>query len=129
MDIFKILIICILTAVLAVLLRQNKPEYAVFLGVGASVTVILLILGYLVPAAKELRNLLDDSGIDSVYFKTALKALGIAYVSEFAADTCRDCGQTAMASKAELAGKTAIFLIALPLLSSVLKTALSFAGG
>ncbi|MBR4072356.1 MAG: hypothetical protein IKK24_00310 [Clostridia bacterium] len=129
MDIFKILALCILTAVLAVMLKQYKPEYAVFTVVAAAIALILLILGYLIPAAQELKALLDDKGIDSIYFKTALKALGIAYVSEFAADACRDCGQTSMASKAEFAGKTAIFLISLPLLASILKTAVSFVGG
>ncbi len=129
MDIFKILAFCLLSAVLAVVLKEQKPEYSVLIGTASAVAVITLILTAVAPAVSEIKLLLENSGIDSAYFKIALKALGIAYISEFTADICRDAGQGSMAGKAELAGKAGIFLIALPLLSSILKTALGFIGG
>ena len=129
MDIFKILALCILSAVLAVVLKQQKPEYSMLIGISAAIAVLTLVFSAVIPAVSELKLLLEDSGINSAYFKTALKALGIAYISEFTADICRDSGQGSMASKAELVGKAAIFLISMPLLSSILKTALGFVGG
>ncbi|MEE1277947.1 MAG: SpoIIIAC/SpoIIIAD family protein, partial [Acutalibacteraceae bacterium] len=63
------------------------------------------------------------------YMKTALKALGICYITQFAADVCRDFGQTALASKAELAGKCAIFLLSLPLVTSIVEIAVNMIGG
>jgi len=129
MDIFKILAFCLLSAVLAVVLKHYKPEYSMLIGILSAVSVLALVLSAIIPAVSEIKLLLEDNGIDSAYFKTALKALGIAYISEFTADICRDAGQVSMAGKAEFAGKAAIFLISLPLLSSILKTALGFIGG
>ena len=57
-----------------------------------------------------------------------VKALGIAYISEFAADTCRDFGQSALAAKAEFAGKCAIFILCVPPAISVLEAAFKVAG-
>ena len=70
-----------------------------------------------------IKSYIEAYGIETEYFKVALKALGIGYVTSFIADTCRDSGQTSLASKAELAGKTAIFVLSLPILVSVLNIA------
>ena len=69
---------------------------------------------------------LGDNGVKTEYFKIALKAVGIAYITDFIADASRDAGQTSIASKAELAGKSAIFLLSVPVLMSVLETAIGF---
>ena len=75
---------------------------------------------------KEITEILSNYGIKTEYFKVALKAVGIAYITDFIADVCRESGQISLASKAELAGKTAIFLLSVPLLISVLNTAVGF---
>lgn len=129
MEIIKILAVCIIAAVLVLILKQQRQEYAFFISVSAAVLVLSLILSKLLPALEEIKLLISTSGIDTEYFKTALKALIIAYLTEFVANTCRDFGQSSLASKAELAGRVSIFIISIPLLSLVLKTALSFKGG
>jgi len=48
------------------------------------------------------------------------------YLSGFISDLCRDAGQTALASKAEIAGKCAIFLLCVPLSVTLLGTILEF---
>lgn len=126
METVKILALCIVAALLAVLLKQYKSEYA-FISVLASGCVILvLILGDAKSLFNEVYSLSKNTTAGN-YFKTALKALGIAYITSFAANSCRDFGQSALAAKAELAGKTALCILSLPLLSAVLKLALSFA--
>ena len=70
--------------------------------------------------------MLSAYGVEAEYFKVALKALGIGYITSFAADSCRDAGQSALASKAELAGKCAVWMLSLPLVVSVLKIAVGF---
>ena len=122
MEIFKILAVCLITAVLALVLRQYKGEYAlaVALAGGAAVTAYI-IMGIIPPIEARLAGY----GIKTEYFTVAFKALGIGYVTGFIADACRDSGQTSLAAKAELAGKCAILIISLPLISSVLETAVS----
>ena len=63
------------------------------------------------------------------YVLVLFKALGICYLTQFAADSCRDAGESALAVKAEIAGRIAVLLISLPLLSQVASTAMDLIGG
>lgn len=73
-----------------------------------------------------LQNRVSALGLAYSHFYVALKALGICVITGFIADVCRDAGQTALANKAELAGRCAVFILSLPLLSSLLDTAVGF---
>ena len=126
MEIFKILAICIITAVLAVVLKQQKGEYALMVALAGGTVVTLYILKGVLAPIEYINTKLLNNGINIEYFAVALKALGIGYVTGFIADICRDSGQASLAAKAELAGKCAIFIISLPLIAAVLDTALSF---
>lgn len=125
MDAFKIPLLCLLAALIIVFLKQYKSEYAMLTALAAGVVVLGLLLGYAAPLLEQLYGLADRTAAAD-YFKTALKALGISYITAFAADSCRDFGQSALAAKAELAGRCAVFLLSLPLLSAVLELALGF---
>lgn len=126
MDVFEISAICIITAVLALVLKEYKSEYALMAVLAGGTVVTAYILKGVIGSVEYIRTRLEDCGINTDCFKTALKALGIGYVTGFTADVCRDSGQTALAGKAELAGKCAVFLLSAPLLLSVLQTALGF---
>ena len=128
MDIVKILAVCFIATVLVVVLRQYKQEYGLVITLAALIIVLYFIFSGIFPAVRQVQSMLEKSGIEYGYFKTAFKALGVAYITGFIADTCRDYGQNALASNAELAGKCAIFLLSLPMLFTVLETALGFAG-
>ena len=103
MEIFKILAICIITAVLAVVLKQQKGEYSLMVALAGGTVVILYIIKGVLSPIEYINERLLKSGINTEYFAVALKALGISYVTGFIADICRDSGQASLASKAELA--------------------------
>ena len=126
MEIFKILAICIITAVLAIVLKQQKGEYALAVALAGGTVVIVYILNGILAPIEYMESKLSNSGVKTEYFTVALKALGIGYITGFIADICRDSGQVSLASKAELAGKCAIFILSVPLISAVLDTALGF---
>ena len=123
MELFKILSICVITAVLAVVLKEQKGEYALVTVLAGGVTVLLLLARNLVGAIGVLQNTIAEYNMDTNAFGVAIKALGIGYVTDFIANTCRDSGQTSLAAKAELAGKCAILILSLPLMISVLNLA------
>ncbi len=126
MEIIKILAICLITAIICLVLKQQKSEYALLISVASSVLVLIFIIKNILVPITVLHQKIESYGIDIDYFKTALKALGIGYITTFIADSCRDAGQASLASKAELAGKCAIFLLSVPLVLSVMETALGF---
>ena len=128
MNIITILGICIISAILSTILRENKYEYAIILSIVAGAIIFLSVFKNALNSFFEIKNIISKAGIDSSYFLIAFKALGICVITGFTADLCRDFGQTSLAGRAELAGRCAIFIISLPLLSSLLEAAYSFIG-
>lgn len=126
MEIFKILAICLISAVLTIVLKQQKGEYALMVALAGGAVVTLYVLKGVWTPIEYIKARLLSCGVKTEYFAVALKALGIGYVTGFIADACRDSGQASLASKAELAGKCAIFILSVPLISAVLETALGF---
>lgn len=124
--VFKVLFLCLLTSSIAVMLRQKNSEYAFLLSVAAGTLIGVFLLKSLFTPIKQIGESLENYGIRSDYFKVALKAVGIGYITQFVSDSCKDCGQVSLALKAELAGKCAIFLLSVPLMISVLETAVGF---
>lgn len=126
MDIFKIAIICIVAAIFAVIFRQQRPELSILLAVITAVLALHLIFNALISPINSISQKLEGYGIELSYFKIALKALGIGYVTSFAADICKDAGQTALASLSETVGKCSIFLLSVPLVINIVDLALGF---
>lgn len=118
--------ICIIAAVIATLLKGYKGEYAMLVAIAAGAAVLLSVVFDVMDGLLALRNTVAEYGLDTTYFSVAVKALGICIITGFIADTCRDAGQTSLASKAELAGRCAIFVMSIPLLLSLLQTAYGF---
>ncbi len=87
------------------------------LSVGA--TVLISVIAGVFPYIAELASFFKGFGEASRYFTVAMKAAAIGAVSSFAADTCRDFGQSAIAAKAELVGKAAIFIVSVPALKDL----------
>lgn len=125
-ELIKTVVIIIIVAIFITALRTRAAEYSFALTIAVIAVVSLSVFGNLFAAIVKLRDLFNKSGNASVYFTTALRALGISYISTFAADTCRDYGLSAMAQAAETAGKVTIFLLSIPLMTAVLEAALKF---
>ncbi len=119
MDIFLVVGLSVISAVLCILLKQYKAEYAVIISLCCSVIIFGAVVAALAPAFKTINSLIGTVNINSEYVKAVLKALGICYLTQLAADSCKDAGQTAIASKVELAGKVGVVLVALPMFESL----------
>ena len=125
-EIFKILALLLITAAICIVLSRSNFEYALLASVIAGVIVGVMVLNNLADSFILIRDSLEEYGVNTEYFKVSIKALGIGYITNFIADTCRDSGQTSLASKAEFAGRSAIFILSVPLIIRVLKTAVGF---
>ena len=125
-ELVKILAVCLIAAVLAITVKSKSAEYAFAIAIAAGILISLRLIGIIMPAIKSFDALLQNYGVETEYLSVAIKSVGISYLTSFIADSCRDCGQISLASKAEFAGKCAIFILSLPLLISVLNTAIGF---
>lgn len=119
-EVFAIVGVGLVAAALAVVLRQTKPEYAMLVSLAAGIFIIYKIFGDLIPLVAEIDTILASSGVPSEYGTILFKALGICLLTQIACDTCKDAGESAIASKIEMAGRIAILAVSLPLFTQVL---------
>lgn len=120
MEIFQIVAIGIISTILSVLIKNEKPEIGIFISLAAGVIIFLFIVTKLQSVIEILVQLANKINIDFVYLSTILKIVGIAYIAEFGAQICKDAGEGVMASKIELAGKIFIMVMAVPILVSLM---------
>ncbi|MCR4779480.1 MAG: stage III sporulation protein AD [Ruminiclostridium sp.] len=120
MDIAAIVGIGIVAAAVSSLLKRFHVELGLFVSVAASLLILLAVLGSLAPLTGLINELAGEAGTDSACITILMKALAVSLITQLAADSCRDSGEGAIASKIELAGRTAVLLLAVPLFESIL---------
>ena len=121
MEILQIVGLGIVSAVIIIVLRSQKPEIAVQISIITGIVIFLLLASKLSAVLDMLQSFSDKADINPAYFTTILKIIGIAYVAEFGAEVCRDAGETSIASKIELAGKVIIIVLAVPIVTSLME--------
>ncbi len=122
MEIVQVVALGLIAAVFALFLKETKPELAVFLSITVGVIIFLSLLKHIARVLHILQEITVRANINILYLDILLKIIGIAYISEFGAQICRDAGEGATASKIEFAGKILILVLAVPLVVVVLET-------
>lgn len=120
MDIMKIVMVGIIATVLAVLLREERPEIAVVISIVTGLVIFIFIISKLNSVMSVLKYFAAKANIDVLYFSIILKVIAIAYITEFGAQICRDAGEGTIASKVEFAGKVLIMVLAIPILAALM---------
>ena len=120
MDIMKIVMVGIIAALLAVVLKEEKPEMAVAISIVTGLVIFVFVITKLNSVMTVLKHFAAKANIDILYFSTILKVIAIAYITEFGAQICRDAGEGAIAAKVEFAGKVLIMVIAIPILAALM---------
>ncbi len=129
MNIIAIAGIAIITAILAVMLKRYHQEYSIIISIAAGILILFQIFANIMPAIQQINTLLSSAGLTADYAAILFKSLGICFLAQFAADSCRDAGESALASKVEFAGKIAIVVLSLPLFERIASTAVGLIGG
>ena len=125
MELTTILSMLLIAAFLTVLLRRYRPELAMGVGIVAGAIALLAVLKTAAPAVSQLQALLDGAALPQAYTAILFKALGICLLTQLTAAACRDAGESALAAKAELAGKLLLLVLSLPLFEKITSLALS----
>jgi stage III sporulation protein AD len=124
MDVLQIVALGLTATALIVVVRSQRPDLAVLLGVTAGAVIFMLVLGKIGAALDVIKDLSNQAGISMIYLSTLLKIVGIAYIAEFGAQICRDAGEGAIAVKIEFAAKVLIMVLAVPIVVAVLQSLL-----
>ena len=122
MDTLKICMLAVLGVCATLTLKQWKSDLLPLLRVGMVLLFGFAALTVVTPALTYLTRLGETAGV-TPYAEVLLRALGIALLTQYAAEICRECGEGAAASGVEMTGKIEILLLALPLIDEILSLA------
>ncbi|MGM9532046.1 stage III sporulation protein AD [Intestinibacter sp.] len=116
----QIIGIAIISTVLCLVLKKDRPEIANFVAITAGVVILLSVVLKLNFIVEEINSLAERANIPSMYISLIIKLIGIAYIMEFAVSLCKDCGENNIASKLEFGGKIIIMSMSFPILLSII---------
>lgn len=125
MGILQILGCGFLVLVLWLVLQQYKSTLRVFVVIAFGLVLFLSMAGQLQALLQTLLQLSQQAGVNVIYLTTIFKIIGIAWLTEFLSQVCRDAGSNALAVKLEFAAKLSILLLAFPILTAVLESILT----
>lgn len=128
MEIIRISVIGIAGIVLAILVKEAKPEYSFYLTFAAGIAILFFSAGRLSDLLWSIREIQQYLPIENTYMDLLLKMVGITYVGQFSASICRDAGYASVAGQIELFARLSVLAISMPILTALLETIHEFLG-
>lgn len=110
----RICMIGIVAALLALMVRQNKAEYAVIIGISASGIIFVFVLMQVTTLFDFVKEIVEKLPVDSIYFTQLIKMVVVSYCAEISSNICRDAGYNSIAAQIETFAKLCIVVMSLP---------------
>ena len=117
---FSVGAFCVCGALITLVLKQYCSEYSITVSVAVCVLVLGAFAAMLGETVSELDDMMRDSGVSESYIAIVFKTITICFITHIASELCRDSGENAMASAAELWGRGAIAAISMPLFGDMI---------
>lgn len=121
MEIIKIIGIAFIALIIIIMLKQYRPEYAIFISILTGILILFLVMDRLTGIINLIETIQDKFSINTQFIALLIKITGIAFLSEFAVSVCKDSGEAAIASKIEIVSKIIIISMSIPIISSLLE--------
>lgn len=121
MEIIKIIGIALIALIIIIMLKQYRPEYAIFISILTGVLILFLVMDRLTGIVNLIESIQDKFSINTQFIALLIKITGIAFLSEFAVSVCKDSGEAAIASKIEIGSKIIIISMSIPIISNLLE--------
>ena len=113
-------LLCVGAAILCAHLKKRWPELAIGIAVATGMAVIAAFIPDLKSAVDAMAGIARQSGLQGQYVLIMLRACGISLIAEFAAQACRDAGESALSGRILLCARLALLGMAAPLITDIL---------
>lgn len=123
MEWLRLIGFCLLAAAMVLVLRQMHPQMAGLLSITFGVLLVMLVLPGVQAYIETIRTFLSELNLDTQYYKTLLKAMGIVLVTQLAVQFCQDMDAPSIARRAEFCGRIALLGVALPVFMTLTQMA------
>ena len=93
MEIVKIIGIALIALIIIIMLKQYRPEYAVFISILTGILILFLVMDRLTGIINLIESIQSKFSINIQFIALLIKITGIAFLSEFAVSICKDSGE------------------------------------
>ncbi len=121
MDVIKIIGVGLVSLIIIIILKQYKPDFAIYISILAGAIILLLVMDKLSSIISLLSSIQNKANINNQFLVILLKITGIAFLTEYASSICKDAGESAIATKIDLGGKVLIIAISIPIIQALLE--------
>ena len=121
MELVKVIGVGIVGLIVAALLKKDKPELTLLAVIATGAMILIIILSSMSQAIATFADLIAKAGISDGLFGGVLRIVGVGYLTEYAASLATDSGSTSIANKIQLAGKVTIFLMGVPVVTTLIE--------
>ncbi len=125
MDIFKLLSICVIAAILSLVVKESKKEYGMVLSIICGIVIFAVIIDDIDIIINKISEITTSFNLPYNALKTVFKAIAISILSEISSALCKDMGENAIAVKTELVGKVSLIILGLPIVFELLNIVVS----
>ena len=117
---FSVSVFCVVSAILVVILKQYVREHAFFISIIVCVLVLGELFNIILPLIDDIRSIFIESGLPEDYLSIIFKAISICLITQLTSDLCKDSGENAIASVAEMWGRGTVAYLSLPLIKALI---------
>ena len=125
-EMLKIACVGLIAVFLAMSIKNIQSEYAVLVSVAACIVLFAFSVTRLEVIFQSFQQIQTHLSVHSTYIRIIAKVIGVAYISEFSANLCKDAGYGGIASQIEMFGKLSILAMSIPVLTALLTTIQEF---
>ena len=122
----KIVSMAIVGTVLSSVLSENKKEFVLPIRLCTVILMAFTVFSFAGNKISSLLSLLGDTDLPIDVTSLLLKGVAICLISSVCSSLCRENGNSSAADMIELCARVLTVVLCLPLIESVIKTALSF---
>lgn len=128
MDIYTLIGLALATSIAAFTIGEYNKQAAINVSCAGGAVIMLSILADLSGILDEMEKLSQQGGLNSELVTVILKAVGIAYMVQFASNLCKDMGESALAVKTEIAGRVLLLSLAFPIIRDIAELLIELVG-
>ena len=122
MDVFKIIAIGVICAIVIVYLKSINSEFSIPVFICSGILMLILTVNYVTNFIAVFNDIASVSKIDNSVLKLILKIVAIAYLFEFSSTLIEDFGLKSIADKVLFAGKIVILTMSAPIIKNLILT-------
>lgn len=126
MEVVKIVMLGMTGVVLALFLKETKPEYSLYLSLAVGICIFTFMaqkLSYLLDSVLKIQEYVP---VDTKYLTILLKMIGAAYIGQFSASICKVAGYGAIGNQIEIFVKLYIMVLSMPVLLALMEAIYGF---